>query len=624
MRFLRLRLKVGTKIIGGYLLVIACLVVVAVIAIISLAGVSASTKTLVGDAMPGVEVADDLSLALAEFRTAELRLIELGPTAKVEAELAKHGADVEADAKKLEALVSGEETKALSEFRTQWSDYLKTHEQIDGLVTSRRAAEALRLAEERGEAIYENARAAVERVVDLNKQQADDEGQLVEAQEARARAISITVALVAAAMGVFIGAIITISIVRPVTSAARAANRIAEGDLTVDRLAAASGDEIADMANSFNVMVERMREMIQGVNQAAQQVASTSEELAATSNQVGQAVGQVTQAVTGIAGGAQSQSKDLTETVAAIDQLKQAIDQISRGAQEQAHGVSEASSMVGQVAKAIEDIAANGQAMSSVANEALTAADDGGQSVRASIDGMERIKGKVDETAAALSELGRSSAQIDQIVQVIDEIAAQTNLLALNAAIEAARAGEAGKGFAVVAEEVRKLAERSQRATKEIAELIGNIQSGTSGALEAMSQTTKEAVAGSDLVRQAGAALERIIAAARRTMEKVEGISAAAQQVSSLSQAVVKSVDGVASVTEENTAATEQMAASAVQVTESVGKSAAVSEENAASSEEVSASTEEMNASVEEIVASTQSLASLAQELQSMVAKFKV
>lgn len=168
----------------------------------------------------------------------------------------------------------------------------------------------------------------------------------------------------------------------------------------------------------------------------------------------------------------------------------------------------------------------------------------------------------IKESAKKITELGKQSQQIGEIIQVIDDIAEQTNLLALNAAIEAARAGEHGKGFAVVADEVRKLAERSGKATKEIATLITSIQKGT--------------------------------------------------------EVAVKSMDGLKRLM------MEEMAAGSGLVNSSIVSIAAIAEESAAAAEEVSASTEEMNATTEEIAASARHMSDLARELHKLVAKFKV
>jgi methyl-accepting chemotaxis protein len=240
------------------------------------------------------------------------------------------------------------------------------------------------------------------------------------------------------------------------------------------------------------------------------------------------------------------------------------------------------------------------------------------------VGGMEKIKGAIGVASQRVTKLGEQSSEIDKIVATIDDIAAQTNLLALNAAIEAARAGEQGRGFAVVADEVRKLAERSLGATKEIADLIGGIQKGVSEAVKAMEDGNKEIENGYKLAADAGTSLSEILAQAETVGHQVDQISQAADGLTALSGELVKVSEEISSVVEENTAATEQMAASSDQVSKSVESVAGVAEENGAATEQVSASAQEMSAQVEQVVASAQSLSQMADELTKAVSIFKL
>ena len=204
---------------------------------------------------------------------------------------------------------------------------------------------------------------------------------------------------------------------------------------------------------------------------------------------------------------------------------------------------------------------------------------------------------------ARVRELGILGQKIGAVVETIDDIAEQTNLLALNAAIEAARAGEHGKGFAVVADEVRKLAERSGRETKQIAELIAQVQTGPREAVAAMDSGAATVELGSEKADQAGQALEEILKAVQDTVRQVSEIASSSQQMASGARSVTDAMQSISAVVEQSSAATEQMAAQASSVTESIQSIAAVSEEQSAATEEVSASTEQMSAQVEEMSA---------------------
>lgn len=223
-------------------------------------------------------------------------------------------------------------------------------------------------------------------------------------------------------------------------------------------------------------------------------------------------------------------------------------------------------------------------------------ANDGGQTIELAIAQMGKIETTVNSSAQVVSKLGERSKEIGQIVATISGIAGQTNLLALNAAIEAARAGEQARGFTVVAEEVRKLAEQSQEATKKIAVLIGEIQGDTDNAVVAMNNGTREVKSGADVVDSAGIAFREIVNLVSEVSSQVREISAAMQQMAAGSQQIISSVNKI----------------------DELGKKSIGETQN------VSAAAEEQLVAMEEIASSSQVLAKLADELQTSVAGFQV
>jgi methyl-accepting chemotaxis protein len=425
---------------------------------------------------------------------------------------------------------------------------------------------------------------------------------------------------------------------------AEALDAFADGDLTVDvqpvtpAIDRYGKDELGQTAAATNRLREQivacigsytkarfgLGELVGQVQTSADMLSDTSAQLGSAAGQTSAAVQQVSHAIQNVASGAADTSRNAQDTNAAVAQLGQAIDGIARGASEQARQVQMTSATATEMAAGVEQVAANADTVATASQRTKASAELGAAAVKETVASMAEIKAVVGAAAGQVRELGKLGEKIGAVVETIDDIAEQTNLLALNAAIEAARAGEHGRGFAVVADEVRKLAERSSRETKAIAELIGQVQAGTSNAVSAMQAGAGKVEAGAEKADQAGKALVEILGAVEATVRQVTEIAASAQEMANASRTVVDAMQSISAVVEENTAATEEMSAQSGQVAGSIQSIAAVSEEQSASTEEVSASTEEMSAQVEEMTAQAEELAATAEELRRLVARFRV
>ncbi|MBA5868744.1 MAG: DUF3365 domain-containing protein [Nitrospira sp. CR2.1] len=290
-----------------------------------------------------------------------------------------------------------------------------------------------------------------------------------------------------------------------------------EGDLT-KRVPADGSDEIAQMGKYFNEFIEKLQNMIKKVAHVTDKVASASVELSATA-----------------------------------EEISKGTDTLTSRASQTAAAVEEMNATVGQVAQ-------NSGKAAGLAQETVNTAQEGGTVVTSTISGMQQLSEAVTSSATIISDLGKSSDQIGEIVRTIEDIADQTNLLALNAAIEAARAGEQGRGFAVVADEVRKLAERTTKATKEIGDMIRQIQQDTRGAVESMQQGTQKVTAGVDLVNKTGDALSQIVRMVSESADMIRQIAVASEEQSVATQQIASDIENVAKVTKESSSGAHESA----------------------------------------------------------------
>ncbi|KAB2951653.1 HAMP domain-containing protein [Heliorestis acidaminivorans] len=384
----------------------------------------------------------------------------------------------------------------------------------------------------------------------------------------RADTMIIVFTTLASLFSLVLGSFIALMISKPLIEVVEKIKEVANGNLAIKPVDVKSTDEVGQLGKALNQMIENLRSVIRQVNESAEQVAASSEELSASSQQFAASNQQVATSVNVVALSVQDQEK-------AIDKTSTIIEQVSSGMQQ---------------------IAANAHSGATIAEQTTNAANEGSESIKYVISQMNNIEQAVNNTAEVITSLGERSKEIEQIVVAISGIAAQTNLLALNAAIEAARAGEQGKGFAVVAEEVRKLAEQAEGSSKEIAQLIGEIQKDTDKAIVVMNKGTHEVKVGSEVVNKAG----------RSFTEIAKLINDMSQQMSEIS------------------ASTQETARGAQEITSSMKELEKISRENTSQAQNISAATEEQSASMEQISSSSQSLAQMSVDLQSSINRFRV
>ncbi len=256
-------------------------------------------------------------------------------------------------------------------------------------------------------------------------------------------------------------------------------------------------------------------------------------------------------------------SEIIKATSISTNEISSSIEEISLGTEEQSQHALEVAGAVEEMTKTILETSRNADSATEASKQYGDVAKDGGKVVNETIDGMNKITAVVKKSANTVHALGVSSKQIGDIIQVINEIADQTNLLALNAAIEAARAGEQGRGFAVVADEVRKLAERTTKATKEIASMIKQIQKDTDDAVLSMEEGNSEVEKGKKLADHAGISLKQIIDGADKVVDIVTQVAAASVEQSSASEQISKSIETISSVSQQSSASLQQIASAA-------------------------------------------------------------
>ncbi|KPB79076.1 methyl-accepting chemotaxis protein [Pseudomonas syringae pv. tomato] len=484
-------LKISTKLITSFLVVLLLTAAMGVFAIIQLGQVNQAAQDIKENWMPSMRAASGMRFYAANYRLKENRHIaaDAAPEkAQMEQEAAEARSQFETRLATYDKLIiSDQDRQMFSAVSASWSAYLKVSTNLFELSRQGQETEARALLRGESKLHFDEVTSQLQKMVELNDAGAtaagDKGSQLYETARISIIVVLIAALLVGLGLALFIARIIS----RPLKEAATAAEQLAEGNLNA-YIGHGSKDETGMVLNAMRNMVGKLAHIIGEVRNAADNLASASEEVSATAQSMSQATSE--------------QAASVEETSASVEQMSASINQNTE----------------------------NAKVTDGMASKAAKEATDGGESVQQTVVAMKKIA---------------------QRISIIDDIAYQTNLLALNAAIEAARAGEHGKGFAVVAAEVRKLAERSQVAAQEIGELSSSSVEMAEKAGKLLDEMVPSINKTSDLVQEISAASEEQAAGVAQINTAMTQLNQVTQQNASSSEELAATAEEMSSQAEQ-------------------------------------------------------------------------
>ena len=511
----------------------------------------------------GNENAMDAAVAEAVFVVDENRSKEL------QKNIAAEQAAISADFSKVDSLIVDEKgSDMLGKIKNIRTKYEAARSHVLALAAKKQNEEAYREYLLTVAPLNQQYAAALQELADYYQDLSQQMNRESSAAEDHAGLVLALLAVLVLALLTVLGLAVVKGITTPLQAMVKACEDLASGDFRDKPRQILQKDELGQLAAALYAARSNLQKAFRQVTESAEQVAASAQQLTASAEQ----------------------------SATAITQVAESVSNVAAGAEKQLYTVDESSVIVEAMGTSLQNTIEHANHSVENSRQATEQAGAGSIAVEKAVEQMAHIEKTVNNSAAVVGKLGERSKEIGQIVDAISGIAGQTNLLALNAAIEAARAGEQGRGFAVVAEEVRKLAEQSQEAAKQIAGLIKEIQGDTEQAVLAMDQGTRDVKVGTQVVDDAGQTFTQIRQLVEDMSEQGQAIFNSIQEIEAGNQMIVSSVKDI-----------DEISKQAVEETQTV-----------------SAATQEQSASMQEIASSSQSLAHMAQELQAAVNQFKI
>jgi methyl-accepting chemotaxis protein len=521
-------MKIGTRLGFGFGLVLLLLIVLGIMGINGMGKINQDLEHIMSVNYSKIKLANDVDGKIGSLIEA-IELMQLKNHAgRVDAkqEIEKLRAEYRELMDKMERLETTDKGKELiADAKTSLGNAKEANNKVIELSLANKTKEALDVFNKQAFSLDMKIKAAFKAIIQYQEEQMKVRVGEAKKQFTTSRIVSFAIIGAALLLGILISLFITRGITRPLSEGVMVANALAAGNLTVS-VESKSTDETGQLMEAMKAMTKTLHTTISLVSGTSSQVASAANQLQSTSTQI-------------------------------------------------ATGAEEVAAQAGTVATAGEemsatsgDIAQNCQRAAEGAQRAARAAGNGAEVVERTVAIMGQIAEKVQETAKTVESLGVRSDQIGAIIGTIEDIADQTNLLALNAAIEAARAGEQGRGFAVVADEVRALAERTTRATKEIGEMIKAIQKETKGAVVAMEQGVHKVKTGTIEAEKSGEALQDILQQVNEVAMQVNQIATAAEEQTATTSEIAGNMQQITVVVQQTSQGATESASAAAQLSE--------------------------------------------------------
>ena len=446
-------------------------------------------------------------------------------------------------------------------FNDALGDWRKTNAQVAAFVSQNKRSNALTLSIGTSMIAMRKATAAVNVLLERSRQQAEALSGEMRMQADRRALVLFAAVAACVALSVALGAVVALSISRPLRKGVAFARAVADGDLHAC-LDVKGRDEIGVLADALRRMLEALKENIAAAERRGEEAetqAQKAHEAVLTAERHRQAAESARKEGMFVAA---RRLADVVEVLTGVaSQLGERTRESSQGAAAQSDRLSETVVAVGQMTGTVRHVAQSASTASRTAAEAREKAAAGSLVVRQVVGGIGTARDKALALTRNMAVLGEQAEGIGRVLGVISDIADQTNLLALNAAIEAARAGESGRGFAVVADEVRKLAEKTMTATAEVGQAIRDIQDGTRKSVEGVRDAVSVIESATDLADQSGQALEAIVALVEAASDQVRAIAEASGTQSAASQAIESAIADVSRLSDETARAMERSAA---------------------------------------------------------------